>query len=72
MINAKRHKIKQNGVRTLDWCIYCMCLKCDPSGCFPNSIAYQKMRKRERNGQCIACGKLKAECSCRSKENKKW
>lgn len=68
--NAKRHKIKQNGSRTSDWCTCCQKLGCDPYGCIDSSPAERKRRKRAALGQCRGCGR--ENCICRSSENKKW
>lgn len=69
--NAKRHKIKQNGVRTDDWCTICQRLGCDPFGYIPGTPAEIKREKRYKLGQCIGCGKQKEKCACRSSEHKK-
>ena len=68
--NSKRHKIKQDGFHTNNWCTCCQNLGCDPYGCVHNSIAEQKRRKRAMLGQCRGCGKEK--CICRSSEYRKW
>lgn len=63
--NKPRHKVKQDGMITSEYCSCCSLLHCDPMFWEP-TIANLKKRKRQECGECIACGKK--ECSCKNKK----
>lgn len=65
--NKPRHKIKQNGAVTSDWCTCCGMYNCDPMFSF-NSIAENKRYNRRKNGQCIGCGQTESKCKCKNKK----
>lgn len=68
--NAKRHKVKQDGVRTKSYCPCCQTYGCGYFNSLSKTRAEIKRTKRFELGQCRGCGK--ENCVCRSSEYKKW
>jgi hypothetical protein len=65
--NKPRHKIKQNGAITSQWCSCCGYYNCDPMFAV-DSFAQRKRDRRAKNKECIGCGKKLDKCSCKNKK----
>lgn len=67
IMNKKRWRVKQNGLSNKDYCQHCLSYYCDPMYHL-DTIANKKRLARRRAGLCEACGKVKKQCHCKSKE----
>lgn len=65
--NKPRHKFKQDGVRTNNYCTHCGMYNCDPMFWTPTP-ANLKRNHRSRNNECIGCGKPEGKCTCKNKK----
>jgi hypothetical protein len=64
--NEPRHKVKQDGYLTHQWCFDCHCHQCNPM--FEPLIPTPSMRKRDKrreNKECLGCGKKICKCKNR-------
>lgn len=62
--NKPRHKFKQDGYRTSDFCNHCMCHDCN-SWFSVDTIAVNKRTQRRRDKVCEGCGKDPCKCKNR-------
>lgn len=59
---------KKRSSKKFNLCPHCGNANCDPIHSMGNKFpAMLKIQKRLENGQCPGCGKIKKQCSCKSK-----